>query len=128
MHSIDYINGPGKVGGGGGGHHCVWFPPHVTSLSPLQVVEGDKVILMQVNSGQMLHVSDLSLIDHPECREVNADPIGSSWKICLFMKQEEDKLDVIKGVCHVTWFCIEIRDTSYKETRTAHLENRRSCR
>ena len=64
----------------------------------VQVVIGDKVILTQVNSGQMLHVSDLSLGDHPECREVNADPSGSSWKICLFMEYKEDKQDILKGV------------------------------
>ena len=59
---------------------------------------GDKVILTQVNTGQMLHVSELSLGDHPECREVNADPTGSSWKICIFMEHKEDKQDILKGV------------------------------
>ena len=59
------------------------------------------MILTQVNSGQMLHVSDLSLGDHPECREVNADPTGSSWKICLFMEYKEDKQDILKGVGYV---------------------------
>ena len=65
---------------------------------PAQVVIGDKVILTQVNTGQMLHVSELSLGDHPECREVNADPTGSSWKICIFMEHKEDKQDILKGV------------------------------
>ncbi len=51
-----------------------------------------------MNAGQPLHVSDLSLLDHPECREVNADPAGTSWKICLFMECKEDKNDVLKGV------------------------------
>ena len=76
-------------------------PPPPSSPLPfltVQVVIGDKVILTQVNSGQMLHVSDLSLGDHPECREVNADPSGSSWKICLFMEYKEDKQDILKGV------------------------------
>ncbi len=59
---------------------------------------GDKVVLTPVNAGQPLHVSDLSLLDHPECREVNADPAGTSWKICLFMECREDKNDVLKGV------------------------------
>ena len=69
-------------------------------VAPTQVVIGDKVVLTQVNSRQPLHVSHLYLPDHPVCLEVNADPIGSSWKICLFMKHEEDKLDVLKGVGH----------------------------
>ena len=56
------------------------------------------MILTQVNTGQMLHVSELSLGDHSECREVNADPTGSSWKICIFMENKEDKQDILKGV------------------------------
>ena len=60
------------------------------------------MILTPVNAGQPLHVSDLTLLDHPECREVNADPAGTSWKICLFMECKEDKNDILKGVsgCH----------------------------
>ncbi len=64
----------------------------------LQVYIGDKVVLHPVNAGQPLHVSDLTLLDHPECREVNADPAGTSWKICLFMECREDKNDILKGV------------------------------
>ena len=45
-------------------------------LSSLQVYIGDKVVLTPVSTGQPLHVSDLSLPDHPDCREVNADPAG----------------------------------------------------
>ena len=67
-------------------------------LPVLQVYIGDKVVLTPVNAGQPLHVSDLSLLDHSECREVNADPAGTSWKICLFMECKEDKHDVLKGV------------------------------
>ena len=44
--------------------------------SSLQVYIGDKVVLTPVSTGQPLHVSDLSLPDHPDCREVNADPAG----------------------------------------------------
>ena len=72
--------------------HCL------TCIVHLQVYIGDKVVLTPVNAGQPLHVSDLSLLDHPECREVNADPAGTSWKICLFMECKEDKNDVLKGV------------------------------
>ena len=43
---------------------------------PVQVYIGDKVVLTPVSTGQPLHVSDLSLPDHPDCREVNADPAG----------------------------------------------------
>ncbi len=64
----------------------------------MQVYIGDKVVLHPVNAGQPLHVSDLTLLDHPECKEVNADPAGTSWKICLFMECREDKNDILKGV------------------------------
>ena len=56
------------------------------------------MVLTPINAGQPLHVSDLSLLDHSECREVNADPAGTSWKICLFMECKEDKNDILKGV------------------------------
>ena len=47
-----------------------------SSPNPVQVYIGDKVVLTPVSTGQPLHVSDLSLPDHPDCREVNADPAG----------------------------------------------------
>ena len=56
------------------------------------------MILTPVNAGQPLHVSDLTLLDHADCREVNADPAGTSWKISLFMEYKEDKNDILKGV------------------------------
>lgn len=82
------------------GSEAAWF--YVTPVYKLRsagdyVVIGDKVVLTPVNAAQPMHVSDLSLADHPECREVNADPTGTSWKVCLFMESKEDKGDNLKG-------------------------------
>ena len=52
-------------------HDCT-----IAHLCTMQVYIGDKVVLTPVSTGQPLHVSDLSLPDHPDCREVNADPAG----------------------------------------------------
>ncbi len=64
------------------------------------------MVLHPVNAGQPLHVSDQTLLDHPECKEVNADPAGTSWKICLFMECREDKNDILKGVSEGVCVCV----------------------
>ncbi|XP_064398624.1 inositol 1,4,5-trisphosphate receptor type 2-like isoform X2 [Halichondria panicea] len=82
------------------GSEAAWFyisPVYKLRASGENVYIGDKVVLQPVNAGQPLHVSDLMLLDHPECKEVNADPAGTSWKICLFMECREDKNDILKG-------------------------------
>ena len=41
-------------------------------MTLLQVVLGDKVVLMPYSGGQPLHVSELELPDHPGSKEVRA--------------------------------------------------------
>lgn len=53
--------------------HCFAPPPPPPPPLPVpldQVVIGDKVVLTPVNANTPLHVSDATLLDHPDCREV----------------------------------------------------------
>jgi hypothetical protein len=61
----------------------------------VQVYIGDKVVLTPVSTGQPLHVSDLSLPDHPDCREVNADPAGELTLFDVSQSTKKRELELI---------------------------------
>ena len=76
---------------------CVYICVYVCVC--MQVVVGDRVILMPVQAKQPLHLSRDGIPQRMTCNEVNAlnSPV-TNWRICLFEEYREDTNAYLKAV------------------------------